>query len=191
MKCDASECESACSGGKCNLECSNSESQLCQQTCAHGRCDIQCTAMSCESSCQGGSCTKFTCTADNCTQSCGANCTNMRCQARECSQTCTKGYCNMYCESSAEMCMMSCPGGNCKMQCNGNWCKRDCFGGGCEKTGSGKEVPSSDKPASTRPPPPTGTGALDMVSVLVLAISAVVSLLCWLLSLFSSFTPPC
>ena len=55
----------------------------------------------------------------------------------------------MYCETGAEMCVMSCPGGNCKLHCDGAKCKRDCFGGGCERSGAGEEVGSKDKPTVT------------------------------------------
>ena len=80
-----------------------------------------------------------------CNQKCGQSCTNMRCKAKNCVQTSTKGSCNMYCDKGAEMCVMSCPGGNCKLHCDGTWCKRDCYGaGGCERTGSGKEVKTSN-----------------------------------------------
>ena len=176
MRCEAADCESTCTGGKCSLECSNSESRLCEQSCAHGACEIKCSAVNCESTCAGGDCFKFTCTADNCTQHCGRNCTNMRCQAKQqCSQTCTKGGCNMYCETGADMCVMSCPGGNCKLQCDGTSCKRDCSGGGCEKTGSGREVvaPTSKPPAR---PKGSGVGAVAVnLPLLLFAIACLIS----------------
>ena len=176
MKCEASECESTCTGGKCTLECSNSESKLCKQTCARGSCEVKCTAMNCESSCVGGHCAKFMCTADNCTQYCGYNCTNMRCHAKQCVQTCTKGYCDMYCETGAEMCTMSCPGGNCKLHCDGSWCKRDCFGGGCKRTGRGKEVVTKDDPPITKKPPKG-----DAPRVISVALSLLLPLMVYLL----------
>ena len=168
MKCEASECESTCTGGGCNLECNNSD--LCEQTCARGACEVKCTAKKCESSCTGGHCTSLTCTADNCTQFCGQNCNYMRCQSKQCHQSCTKGNCNMYCETGAEMCVMSCPGGNCKLHCDGQKCKRDCSGGGCSYPGSGEEVYSTSTPSLNTPntpnkPKPTKAGAPRVVSL--------------------------
>ena len=142
MQCEASKCESNCIGGNCNLDCMNSDSEICQQTCAKGACDIKCTAKNCKSDCLGGNCAHFKCTADqgNCSQVCEKNCTNMRCKAKECHQTCTEGNCNMHCETGSDMCIMSCPGGNCLLECNGSKCKRDCEGGSCQRTGTGTEV---------------------------------------------------
>ena len=151
IQCEASKCESNCIGGSCNLECMNSDSESCQQTCAQGACDIKCTAKECKSECLGGNCADFQCTTDqgDCSQICEKNCTNMRCKAKECRQTCTKGHCNMRCEKDSDMCVMSCPGGNCLLECNGIKCKRDCNGGNCQNTGTGKEeeAPTAVKPS--------------------------------------------
>lgn len=101
----------------------------------------------------------------------------MRCQAKQCSQTCIKGDCNMYCETGADMCVMSCPGGNCKMRCDGTSCKRDCSGGGCEMTGSGKEIVV---PAAKPPAPPKGSG----VGAVAVNLSLLLSVIACLISAF-------
>ena len=148
MDCDAKNCETSCTGGKCNVNCGNRESEMCEQSCAHGACNLTCTAKNCDSTCAAGNCS-MSCAGDKCTQECGHDCGDMTCAAKQCSQTCTKGRCAMKCMKGAEMCEMSCPGGNCKMLCDGDKCKRSCSGGGCESSGSGEEVPTV--PPATKP----------------------------------------
>ena len=89
----AGNCTNFCTGGGCNMTCSQNV-KYCDQSCTGGGCNSNCDAERCSLLCTGGGC-------------------NMTCPSgvKECHLICTAGGCHFKCD--AEECKLDCPGGGC------------------------------------------------------------------------------
>ena len=145
-ECNATgNCTSYCTGGGCNMTCSQSVKH-CGQICTGRGCDSNCEAENCKLGCTGGGCTMTCppgvkdchlictgggcdcyCDADNCKQDCVGGCTNTNLPD---GVACTGG-CHSVCD--AGRCTLGCTGGGCDMTCpeSVKYCDPICTGGGC------------------------------------------------------------